>query len=381
MMSCQTSIGTRVATMAAVLVTVGLGVPLVSQAEEAEVLKNPYAEVNWEQVNQYTANLHAHTVKSDGRALPEELISNYADAGYDILAITDHDNYHTTREGEPETTPTTETTWPWTEWVEEEPSEIWAIDGMETSALYPELGERGMLAIRGNELTCDPHIVSLFNDCGFSDRIRTPDAERDHERMTCVDEKGGLAYWAHPGHYVPGGSWEDRGFPWQEAVEYFGGFITEYDCLLGIEMQLGGEREVEEELLDRLLAEYYRDHDIFIKGSDDTHATSVAGDATLTIVLAEELTEDAVRHALKNGHNFVGSRVEALPVFNEIAVDEDAKIISLDIANHDGVTWIANGERHDEGDSIEYAGMEDTVLRFEVDAGGAVFYSQAFYID
>ena len=42
---------------------------------------------------------------------------------------------------------------------------------------------------------------------------------------------------------------------------------------------------------------------------------------------------------------------------------------------------VESGERHHEGDSIEYAGMEDTVLRFEVDAGGAVFYSQAFYID
>ncbi|MFP4172868.1 MAG: hypothetical protein ACLFV4_08145, partial [Candidatus Hydrogenedentota bacterium] len=99
------------------------------------------------------------------------------------------------------------------------------------------------------------------------------------------------------------------------------------------------------------------------------------------IVLAEELTGDAVRQALENGHNFVGSRVDVFPVFNGITVNEEAQVISLDIANHDGVTWIANGERHHEGDSIEYAGMEDTVLRFEVDAGGAMFYSQAFYID
>ncbi|MFO7775886.1 MAG: PHP domain-containing protein [Candidatus Hydrogenedentota bacterium] len=369
---------TRILVMFSLLLAAGLGVTVLAQAEDAEVLKNPYAEVNWEQVNQYKANLHSHTVKSDGRALPEELIYNYAEAGYDVLAITDHDNYHTTREGEPETTPTTDTTWPWTEWIEEEPSETWEREGMETSAFYPDLGESGMLAIRGNELTTHPHIASLFNDCGWPDRDQT-----DDERMSCVQDKNAIAYWAHPAIYVPGGRWEDNvvDASWDEAVEYFAHYITEYDCLIGIEMQLGGRREREEELLDRLLAEYYRDHDVFIKGSDDTHATSVAEDATLTIVLAEELTDDAMRHALENGHNFVGSRVDVLPVFNAITVDEDAKVISLDIDNHEGIVWIANGERNHEGESIEYAGMEDTVLRFEVDAGGAVFYSQAFYID
>lgn len=371
----------RIISTFSLMVLVGLGVPHLSQAEDAEVLKNPYAGVNWGQVNQYQANLHSHTVYSDGRAEPAELIYNYAHAGYHILAITDHDNYHTVRDGERETTPTTEATWPWTRWIDEEPSRIWDHDGMETSAFYPELGEGGMLAIRGNELTCDPHIVSLFNDCGFSERVRTPNAERDHERLTCVENKGGLAFWAHPGHYVPGGSWEDRGFPWQGAVEYFGGFITEYGCLLGIEMQLGGAREIEEELLDRLLAQYYRDHDIFIKGSDDTHSTSVSGSAVITIVLAEALTEEAVRHALENGHTFVGNRVDELPVFKGITVDEEAKTISLDIDHHDGIAWIKNGERHHEGESIGYAGKKDSVLRFEVSAGDVVFYSQAFYID
>ncbi|MFW6114369.1 MAG: hypothetical protein ACOC7K_01370, partial [bacterium] len=124
-----------------------------------------------------------------------------------------------------------------------------------------------------------------------------------------------------------------------------------------------------------------RDHHIFIKGSDDTHGTSVAAHATLTIVLAEELTAPAVRHALENGHTVVGSRVDVFPTFNSIRVDEDAKTISVDIENHDGITWIKNGEPDGEGESIDYGGMRDTVLRFEVEVDEAVFYSQAFYVD
>ena len=38
----------------------------------------------------YKGMLHAHTFWSDGRALPEQAVAAYRDAGYDFLAITDH---------------------------------------------------------------------------------------------------------------------------------------------------------------------------------------------------------------------------------------------------------------------------------------------------
>ena len=34
--------------------------------------------------------LHAHTTNSDGEASPAELCAHYAEAGFDVLAITDH---------------------------------------------------------------------------------------------------------------------------------------------------------------------------------------------------------------------------------------------------------------------------------------------------
>ena len=46
-----------------------------SKAEELTVLK---------------ANLHTHTTNSDGTFSPSEVIGFYADAGYDVLACTDH---------------------------------------------------------------------------------------------------------------------------------------------------------------------------------------------------------------------------------------------------------------------------------------------------
>ena len=43
------------------------------------------------QIKQYKANLHCHSVLSDGRKTPEELKKMYKDNGYDILSITDHE--------------------------------------------------------------------------------------------------------------------------------------------------------------------------------------------------------------------------------------------------------------------------------------------------
>ena len=40
---------------------------------------------------QYKANLHSHSVLSDGKLTPEELRDAYKDKGYSILAITDHE--------------------------------------------------------------------------------------------------------------------------------------------------------------------------------------------------------------------------------------------------------------------------------------------------
>lgn len=45
--------------------------------------------------HQFKANLHAHTVLSDGKLTPEESVKAYKEKGYQILALTDHEAPHT----------------------------------------------------------------------------------------------------------------------------------------------------------------------------------------------------------------------------------------------------------------------------------------------
>jgi hypothetical protein len=62
------------------------------------VVVNPYADVDWAQVEQHQANLHTHTTQSDGRLTPNQVIDEYRKRGYTILCLTDHNLC----------------TWPWT---------------------------------------------------------------------------------------------------------------------------------------------------------------------------------------------------------------------------------------------------------------------------
>ena len=45
-----------------------------------------------ERKTQYKANLHCHTVLSDGRWTPEQVKEEYKKHGYSIVAITDHEH-------------------------------------------------------------------------------------------------------------------------------------------------------------------------------------------------------------------------------------------------------------------------------------------------
>ena len=43
-----------------------------------QTLVNPYAGVDWGTINQYKANLHTHSLESDGALMPGEAIDEYA---------------------------------------------------------------------------------------------------------------------------------------------------------------------------------------------------------------------------------------------------------------------------------------------------------------
>ncbi|HRU71405.1 MAG TPA: hypothetical protein P5111_10030 [Kiritimatiellia bacterium] len=109
-----------------------------TQPETVTVLTlNPYAAVDWDTTPRHRANLHAHSKNSDGSWPPNQVVDEYHQRGYTILALSDHNKV----------------TYPWNDFT----SISNVYENRDPQAL-------GMLSIAGNELSRHHHTLSLFSD-------------------------------------------------------------------------------------------------------------------------------------------------------------------------------------------------------------------------
>ncbi|MFO7532084.1 MAG: hypothetical protein R6W93_06450, partial [Candidatus Limnocylindrales bacterium] len=111
----------------------------------------------------FRGNLHTHTTNSDGDSPPDEVVAWYRDAGYDFLALTDHD--------------------------------LLALLGDHAAAAGP------MLLVHGEEVTAgDVHVNGLGIRSTIPPIIEATVAETLQRNVDAVVEDGGLASVNHPNY-------------------------------------------------------------------------------------------------------------------------------------------------------------------------------------
>jgi hypothetical protein len=209
--------------------------------------------------------LHAHTTNSDGDAAPEAVVGQYAGAGYDVLAITDH--WHIT---------------PF------EHDELLVIPSAELSAnVEGELEEADVLAYGIDEL---PDLREKFPSIA--------------EAASWIVAQGGVAYLAHP--YWSGLS----------AQHYL-----EAPALSGIEVFNGGSEQQQGNGLsvvhwDAILGAGRSCHGI---ATDDSHYAGQDSRLAWTMVRAPERSRAAVIAALRSGCFYASSG----PEIRGVRVDDD----------------------------------------------------------
>jgi hypothetical protein len=288
---------------------------------------NPYEDVNWARVSHYRADLHVHTVQSDGCALVEDVVRRYHETGFSILSITDHDSVapngcaEFTGKASPYPDPKpanfpADTTWPWKDYGAPSPAEL------------------NMLGIEGVELTCGSHRNVFFVDYGV-----TPDCVPTiNEQFGDVARLGGLAVINHP---------EPRFKEWYR--EMFRDHSADY--LVGMEIS----QNVEPSLVvwDQLLGELMPERPVWGFATSDMHLLTQTPFA-FTVFLLDELTENAFKEAMRAGQFYavVGPAELNLreagpdayegtyPELRSITVDRDSGEISIDAANYDEIVWI-----------------------------------------
>jgi hypothetical protein len=372
-------------------------------AEQIE-LRNPYEHVDWRTFSHYRADLHVHTLQSDGCQSVSEVVKALHDAGFAILSITDHDImapnfcplrdaatpvqidlglFATERTPYPDPRPPTfppKTTWPWNAFGAPSPSEL------------------GMLGIEGAELTCSHHVNSFFSDYGMGPPCNGGDSIVD-EKVAEVARRGGLAVLNHPDTRQP--------------PEWFAKLYREHsaESLVGIEIAADDAAASDSyvKLWDQLLSELMPSRPIWGFGTSDTHTLRNTRFA-FTVFLLHELTADGVKDAMRRGqfYSVVQPRTLNLsrdrgvafagrsaydgmyPQLHSIAVDSGARRITIDAVGYDEIVWISrsggsaqggvpspSGEVVQRGPVFEYSGRDSTLsyVRAEVirhAAGGPI---------
>jgi hypothetical protein len=258
---------------------------------------------------QYKANLHCHSVLSDGNKTPEELKKMYKDAGYGILAITDHERPHCHTELSDE--------------------DFMLLTGYECyirpdpNGMYDKYNKEVHL----NLLAKDPENVRFvcFNEsyCRYlkrdnaleglvrvgSERPREYSREYINEYIKTARDNGYLVTYNHP--YW---SMEDEA----DILSYEGIFsleICNYSSYCMNNLEYSGA------LYDRMLTKGKR---IFCHGSDDNHNKRddyPDSFGAFTMIMPDEFTYPSVIEAMEKGEMYSSMG----PTFREVSV-EDGRI-------------------------------------------------------
>lgn len=211
----------------------------------------------------YKGNLHAHTTNSDGSFTPEDALGFYRDAGYDFLAITDHEQVT---------------------WMGPSRDEGFLLmPGIELNGGLSEIGER-------------IHVL------GFGlETIGRPEAERTTQQaIEWINDHGGAAVLAHP--YWSGHTAADL-VPWRGHIG-----IEAFNTTCQVGIGKGISTPHWDDLLNRRLC-------LWGLAVDDCHSADSAGQAAIHVKSAE-LTQESIMSAVRGGRFYAstGPRITSLDV-------------------------------------------------------------------
>ncbi|MEE0638271.1 MAG: PHP domain-containing protein, partial [Acutalibacteraceae bacterium] len=315
---------------------------------------NPYAGVDWDSWHHYKTNLHTHSTASDAQVDFSDMIKAYYDAGFDILAMTDHGVVNHSWNQKPRRIPVLSVSS-----IIKKPT--WLSDeeyGAILDGTYKNRG-RGMTDLRyGIEINTavftKAHVNGFFTEYGQG----LVGHENDFEGpVKGVAESGGLSVINHPGDWLE--SYVDVNHAHEKKnVELFADILKKYPSCLGIEAfnridtVTCADRILWDELLSAVIPS---GRNVWGFANSDAHVLSDIDTSFMDFVLPDR-TEQTARRGMENGTFFsIGRRAVyelgkdfvgegEYPTVTRITVNEDEQSISIEGKNYNRVQWISNGK-------------------------------------
>ncbi len=301
-----------------------------------EVVEEIVPENIWE-YNQYKANTHTHTKRSDGDYTPQEIVNIYESLGYDVFAISDH--YFT--------------------------FETFESIGITDYSVTPiaSVEAEGLVA-HINLYYLDP----FYKVTGPLDMFNT--AEYFFE---ITAELGGICVLNHPGRYKDPDD-IDYVSP-EKRINWF----RKYPQIVAMEIVNRKNRYDDIGLWDEILTELMPERIVYGVGADDTHDKDDIG-WSYTIFQAPDRSEESIEHAFRNGHYYTCSTAYVQnpegesPRITNLTEATDGTL-TVEGTDYEQITWISCGEIVGYGESFNPQNCSKYV-RFELVGKGGTAFSQ-----
>lgn len=290
---------------------------------------NAYENVDWSTTGRYKANLHTHTSQSfDTQFTTTQVVDRYKNAGYKILALTDHDA----------------NSYPW---------EMFSLYNPQASDRNPQ--EMGMLTMPGVELSKDRRNNWSESTGGEFNHHNDFFTGRKGQEFMSLRESyaytnaiGGMQIINHPGQYWNLSTSYSPGA--KNSPEWHAENFRLYPSLIGLEVYNQGNRRPNDRILwDQVLSINMPENPVWGYSCDDTH-TADQYFRNYQFMLMNKLDTDNLKDAMKNGQTVfsyepAGSGQDLAPHINSISVDPENHTISIDSDDADRIEWISSTHR------------------------------------
>lgn len=365
---------------------------LYSQNSENRFV-SPYSALNWSEIGHFDAMFHVHPGLGAEQYDPHETIDRYHEEGFKILAFSPHD-YDIPDEY-------IKNSYPWTKLSEVYETIKDVENPTEDDQTYAEFAnnpyenrdpvELGMVSIQGSEISGNHHLVSLFNDL-----TKTPTNEL--ETFEVIEERGGIAYFAHPGRYI------DR---WGVTAFWYADLYlrTNPDVLIGQSIynridNHPGDRAFYDKIVHILGA----DRPVWLVGEDDMHHEGTLA-WNRNVILLEDFdpgsmypdiqdgSAPAVKQALIDGHFYLWKPTEqynkrAFNIIDIVVRDDKIELVVDEPEIINEVRWLTHNPDLDDTVTIRYGytismshvPQYSSFIRVEMEGDDGTIYSQPFYI-
>lgn len=276
----------------------------IPQVIDELIIDNPYDSIAWDKVSQYKSNFHTHTTNSDGSEAPQKVVDYYANKGFKILAITDH-NYYNTEGLE---------TLPWNE-----------LSGITDT--------HNLIAIAGCEVASSQDMNSLFSRKNYM----SPIATIEDAALIGQNENAVLSI-NHPGRY-------------ETSVETYIELYKKFPALISMEILNGQNMGTGDPVktYDSVLSSLMPKRTVWASGGDDYHygdpAEKVGKYFNIMLLNEENLNRVNIEKAYRRGQYFVGATFDAskyqLPVVKSIAINQVSDKIEITVEGCKKITWVS----------------------------------------